>query len=191
MNTGIERRYACEPHEWYLKPHGWEERATPTAATRWTCSNRSRAMPWRRRAWQCGHRRSGRQYDHRDRRAEPRRTAVRQDGIPQRHRASADLRVRLRRRGRRPVAGGAAGAPDPGANVLFMTVDLCSLCLRIDDPSIEMFVSAALFGDGAVAVVCAGAKGAEALVGAAGADRCQRRAFVARHRTHHGLGHEA
>src|SRR5688572_32178367 len=26
-NTGIERRYACEPQEWYLKPHGWEERS--------------------------------------------------------------------------------------------------------------------------------------------------------------------
>ena len=44
----------------------------------------------------------------------------------------------------------------PGANVLFLTIDLCSLCLRIDDPSIEMFVSAALFGDGAVGVVLRG-----------------------------------
>ncbi len=52
----------------------------------------------------------------------------------------------------------------PGANVLFMTVDLCSLCLRIDDPSIEMFVSAALFGDGAVGVVLRKEpEGAEAL----------------------------
>ena len=52
----------------------------------------------------------------------------------------------------------------PGANVLFMTIDLCSLCLRIDDPSIEMFVSAALFGDGAVgAVLRREPEGAEAL----------------------------
>jgi alkylresorcinol/alkylpyrone synthase len=41
----------------------------------------------------------------------------------------------------------------PGANVLFLTVDLCSLCLRVNDPSLAMFVSAALFGDGAAAVV--------------------------------------
>src|ERR1700684_2492702 len=25
-NTGIELRYNCEPVEWYLKPHSWEER---------------------------------------------------------------------------------------------------------------------------------------------------------------------
>ena len=54
----------------------------------------------------------------------------------------------------------------PGANVLFLTIDLCSLCLRIDDPSIEMFVSAALFGDGAVGVVLRGEpKGAESASG--------------------------
>lgn len=41
----------------------------------------------------------------------------------------------------------------PGANVLFLTVDLCSLCLRVNDPSLAMFVSAALFGDGAAGVV--------------------------------------
>jgi alkylresorcinol/alkylpyrone synthase len=36
-----------------------------------------------------------------------------------------------------------------GAYVLFLTVDLCSLCLRVGDPSPAMFVSTALFGDGA------------------------------------------
>src|SRR6476619_7847772 len=41
----------------------------------------------------------------------------------------------------------------PGAHVLFLTIDLCSLCLRVNDPSLAMFVSAALFGDGAAAVV--------------------------------------
>src|SRR5262249_55412882 len=41
----------------------------------------------------------------------------------------------------------------PGANVLFLTVDLCSLCARPNDPSLAMFVSAALFGDGAAAVL--------------------------------------
>ena len=40
-----------------------------------------------------------------------------------------------------------------GAHVLFLTVDLCSLCLRINDPSPAMFVSAALFGDGAAGVL--------------------------------------
>jgi alkylresorcinol/alkylpyrone synthase len=44
----------------------------------------------------------------------------------------------------------------PGANVLFLTVDLCTLCARPNDPSIAMFVSAALFGDGAAGVVLRG-----------------------------------
>jgi alkylresorcinol/alkylpyrone synthase len=37
--------------------------------------------------------------------------------------------------------------------VLFLTVDLCSLCLRVNDPSAAMFVSAALFGDGAAGML--------------------------------------
>jgi alkylresorcinol/alkylpyrone synthase len=37
----------------------------------------------------------------------------------------------------------------PGAHVLFLTIDLCSLCLRVNDSSMAMFVSTALFGDGA------------------------------------------
>jgi alkylresorcinol/alkylpyrone synthase len=41
----------------------------------------------------------------------------------------------------------------PSANVLFLTVDLCSLCTRVGDESAAMFVSAALFGDGAAAVL--------------------------------------
>jgi len=40
-----------------------------------------------------------------------------------------------------------------GAHVLFLTVDLCSLCLRVNDPSPAMFVSSALFGDGAAGLL--------------------------------------
>jgi alkylresorcinol/alkylpyrone synthase len=40
-----------------------------------------------------------------------------------------------------------------GALVLFLTVDLCSLCLRVNDPSPAMFVSTALFGDGAAGLL--------------------------------------
>ena len=46
-----------------------------------------------------------------------------------------------------------AQAMSAGAHVLFLTIDLCSLCLRIADPSTAMFVAAALFGDGAAGVV--------------------------------------
>jgi len=40
-----------------------------------------------------------------------------------------------------------------GTNVLFLSVDLCSLCLRPQDDSVTMFVATALFGDGAAGVV--------------------------------------
>src|SRR5262249_60837131 len=40
-----------------------------------------------------------------------------------------------------------------GALVLFLTVELCSLCLRVNDPSPAMFVSTALFGDGAAGLL--------------------------------------
>src|SRR5215510_3510866 len=49
----------------------------------------------------------------------------------------------------------------PGANILFLTVDLCSLCARPNDPSVAMFVSAALFGDGAAGVVLRARRGRE------------------------------
>jgi alkylresorcinol/alkylpyrone synthase len=41
----------------------------------------------------------------------------------------------------------------PGGNVLFLTIDLCSLCMRVNDPAIAMYVALALFGDGAAGVV--------------------------------------
>jgi alkylresorcinol/alkylpyrone synthase len=41
----------------------------------------------------------------------------------------------------------------PGGHVPFLTVDLCSLCARGNDMSVANFVSIALFGDGAAAVV--------------------------------------
>jgi alkylresorcinol/alkylpyrone synthase len=52
-----------------------------------------------------------------------------------------------------------AQAMPGGSHVLFLTVDLCSLCLRIADPSMAMFVAAALFGDGAAGVVLRNTKG--------------------------------
>src|SRR5262249_23128527 len=42
---------------------------------------------------------------------------------------------------------------NPGANVLFLTVELASLCARPNDASLSNFVAAALFADGAAGVV--------------------------------------
>ena len=43
--------------------------------------------------------------------------------------------------------------------MLFLTVDLCSLCARGNDLSVANFVSVALFGDGAAAVVLRNTRG--------------------------------
>ena len=47
----------------------------------------------------------------------------------------------------------------PGGNVLFLTIDLCSLCMRVNDPAIAMYVALALFGDGAAGVVLRNTQG--------------------------------
>ena len=65
----------------------------------------------------------------------------------------------------------------PGSNVLFLTVDLCSLCLRINDPSLTMFVAAALFGDGAAGVVLRSPADGQAARGKGGAARARIRAM--------------
>src|SRR4029453_3734133 len=62
-----------------------------------------------------------------------------------------------------------AQAMPQNSHVLFLTIDLCSLCLRIADPSMAMFVSAALFGDGAAGVVLGPVDRKEERGGAGGA----------------------
>ena len=78
------------------------------------------------------------------------------------------------------------GHPD-GVAVL-LAVELCSLTVQRDDPSIANLVASGLFGDGAAAVVMVGERRAEAL----GADRSARRdlpvPLLRRHRAGHGLG---
>ena len=76
----------------------------------------------------------------------------------------------------------------PGGHVLFLTVDLCSLCARGDDPSIANFVSIALFGDGAAAVLLRNARGGGAHRRRDRSHRHDRRALLARYPRHHGLG---
>ena len=156
-NTGIERRYACEPQGWYLKPHGWEERSETF------CRH---ALDLLERVARDALRAAGLTIQDVDVLVVNTITGI---AVP-----SLDARL-IDRMGfradveRLPIfgfgcGGGVAGLSRaarlarsaPSANVLFLTIDLCSLCLRIDDPGIEMFVSAALFGDGAVGVVLRG-----------------------------------
>jgi alkylresorcinol/alkylpyrone synthase len=52
---------------------------------------------------------------------------------------------------------------DPDAVAVLLSVELCSLTIQRDDPSIANLVASGLFGDGAAAVVMVGERRAEAL----------------------------
>ena len=154
INTGIETRYSCVPPDWCKVPHSWEERTEI----------------YQRHALALLEEVAVKAID------EARLSVADIDmivlntitglSIP-----SLDAKL-INRLSFRPTVerlpifglgcgggvGGLARAArlargSPGANILFLTVDLCSLCARANDSSIAMFVSAALFGDGAAAIV--------------------------------------
>ena len=153
-NTGIETRYTCEPPEWYDEEHGWEARTEVFLRHALTLLEEvaERAC-------------DAAGIELQDIGAVVVNT-ITGLAIPS---LDAKLMNRLALRPsveRLPIfglgcGGGVAGLARaaryaqamPGAHVLFLTVDLCSLCLRVNDPSMAMFVSAALFGDGAAGVV--------------------------------------
>jgi len=154
INTGIESRYACQPKEWYYEHHGWEER---------TEVFQRHALQLLEEVTLAATADAGIGLKDIDVLVVNTITGL---AIPS---LDAMLMNRLdfsRKMERLPIfglgcGGGVAGVSRavryaqgmPGSNVLFLTVDLCSLCLRIADPSLAMFVSGALFGDGAAGVV--------------------------------------
>lgn len=153
-NTGIERRYNCEPIEWYLKPHNWEER---------TASFRKHALDLLERVTLQATEAAGIALGALDMIVTNTVTGL---AVPS---LDAMLLNRLKLAPtveRLPMFGLGCGAgvaglsraarlarASDGAHVLFLTVDLCSLCLRVGDPSPAMFVSTALFGDGAAGML--------------------------------------
>jgi alkylresorcinol/alkylpyrone synthase len=159
-NTGIETRYTCEPSEWYEREHGWEERTE--VFLRHALDLLQEVAEGAIGAA----------------RVEPKDigaivintiTGLAIPSLDAKLMNRLDLRASVERL---PVfglgcGGGVAGLARaaryvqamPGAHVLFLTIDLCSLCLRVNDPSMATFVSAALFGDGAAGVVLRNTKG--------------------------------
>jgi alkylresorcinol/alkylpyrone synthase len=161
-NTGIDTRYACEPPDWYEQEHGWEAR---TESFLKHATELLEQVAREATAAAC--------LELRDIGAIVVNTIT---GL-----AIPSLDAKLLNRLELPASverlpifglgcgggvGGLARAARyaqamPGANVLFLTVDLCSLCLRVNDVSMAMLVSAALFGDGAAGVVLSNTKGRE------------------------------
>lgn len=162
-NTGVERRFSVEPKDWYYRPHGWEDR---------TESFQRNALALLEEAGRAAIAAAG---------VEPSEVgAIVVNTITGLAIPSLDAAL-VPRLGLKPTVerlpifglgcgGGVAGlaravrmaATMPESHVLFLTVDLCSLCLRLSDPSKAMFVSGALFGDGAAAVMLRNGAGATA-----------------------------
>jgi alkylresorcinol/alkylpyrone synthase len=159
-NTGIETRYTCELPEWYEREHGWEERTEIFLR---------HALDLLEEVARGAI--SAADVELKDIGAIAVNTIT---GL-----AIPSLDAKLMNRLDLPASverlpifglgcgGGVAGLARAaryaqaiaGAHVLFLTVDLCSLCLRVNDSSMAMFVSAALFGDGAAGVVLRNVKG--------------------------------
>ncbi len=153
-NTGIETRYAVEPSEWYLQPRSWEER---------TASYQRYSLDLLEQVALASVEQAGLELSDIDVVVTNTITGLAIPSLEARLMNRLPFRPNVERV---PIfglgcGGGVAGLARsvrmaqaiPGANVLFLTVDLCSLCLRVNDPSLAMFVSAALFGDGAAGVV--------------------------------------
>ncbi len=153
-NTGVDTRYSVEPSEWYLQPRSWEER---------TASFQRHALDLLEQVARASVEQAGLQLRDIDVIVTNTITGLAIPSLEARLMNRLPFRPNVERV---PIfglgcGGGVAGLARsvrmaqaiPGANVLFLTVDLCTLCLRVNDPSLAMFVSAALFGDGAAGVV--------------------------------------
>jgi alkylresorcinol/alkylpyrone synthase len=153
-NTGIIKRHAVKPFDWYLEPRGWPERteAFLAGAEALFVDVAEKAL--------ASANLTGRDIDT--------VVTVCSTGI-----ATPSLEARVARRMgfrsdamRVPVFGlGCAGGTSglaiasrlaqarPGNNVLLVTIELCSLALRHDQLTKANIVATSLFGDGAAAII--------------------------------------
>ena len=153
-NTGIDTRYSVEPVPWHLTTHTWEER---------TETYQRNALVLLEQVAEQAVAEAGLALRDIDVIVTNTITGLAIPSLEARLMNSLAFRPDVERL---PIfglgCGGGVGGlaratrmaqARPGSNVLFLTVDLCSLCMRVNDPSLAMFVSAALFGDGAASVV--------------------------------------
>lgn len=153
-HTGVEHRYMCQPMSWYRERHSWEER---------TAVYQSCALDLMERAAIEAVASAGLTLGDIDALVTNTITGLAIPSLDALLLNRLDFSPTIERL---PIfglgcGGGVAGlsraarlaSGRPGTNVLFITVDLCSLCIRPNDVSAAMFVSSALFGDGAAAVV--------------------------------------
>src|SRR5262249_44154952 len=168
VNAGIERRSACVPIDWHYTLHGWRERSEIYLESAVALLERAAADCLAEVGF------GARDVDaivvvSTSGIATPSLDAVLINRLGLRH----DIK-------RLPIfglgcAGGVLGLSraadlarlDPGANVLFLVVELCSLWFRGNEKTISNFVSTALFADGAAAALIS-ARGDGVVLGPAG-----------------------
>jgi alkylresorcinol/alkylpyrone synthase len=153
-NAGIARRHIVAPPEWYISGHGWNDRNTVylEAAERLFVDAATAAIE-----------KAGLNPDEIDGIVSVSTTGIATPSLDARVAKRIGLRENVRRV---PVfglgcAGGVNGlslaarlaAADPGTRWLFVTVETCSISIRLDSDDPAAVVATALFGDGAAAAV--------------------------------------
>jgi len=154
LRGGIEARYSCVPADWCLLPHSWEQR---TEIYQREALALLEAVAVRAAAD------AGLPLTDVDFLVVNTITGLAVPSLDARLMNRLNLRPTLERL---PIfgfgcGGGVAGLAraaqlaraNPGANVMFLTVELSSLCARPNDPNLSNFVAAALFADGAAGVL--------------------------------------
>src|SRR3954447_17692319 len=159
-NAAIARRHLVAPAEWYEQPHGWAERnAVYLAAAEQMFEDAARSAIDQ----------AGVLPADIDGVVSVSTTGIATPSLE----ARVGPRLGLRSDARRiPVfglgcAGGVSGlalttrlaASDPGTNWLFVTVETCSISIRLDSDDPAAIVATALFGDGAAAAVVTSGEG--------------------------------
>jgi alkylresorcinol/alkylpyrone synthase len=153
-NAAIATRQLVAPLDWYEQPHGWAERnALYLAAAEAMFEEAARAAIAK----------AGLSPDQIDGVVSVSTTGIATPSLEARVGPRLGLHANVRRV---PVfglgcAGGVSGlalaarlaVSDPGSNWLFVTVETCSISIRLDSDDPAAIVATALFGDGAAAAV--------------------------------------
>ena len=153
-NAGIAQRNIVAPHDWYEEPHGWHDRNALYLEASQDLFERAAASAIER---------AGLRPDEIDGVVTVSTTGIATPSLEARAGPKLGLRPDVRRV---PVFGlGCAGGvnglaitsrlagADPGSNWLFVTVETCSISIRLDSDDPAAIVATALFGDGAAAAV--------------------------------------
>jgi alkylresorcinol/alkylpyrone synthase len=153
-NAGIDRRHTVAPIEWYGGDHGWKERNRLylEACDALFLEAAGNAIEW-----------AGLKPSDIDGVVTVSTTGIATPSLDARNGPRLGFRDEIRRV---PVfgmgcAGGVnglataarLGAADPGSRWLFVTIETCSISIRLDSDEPAAIVATALFGDGAAAAV--------------------------------------